>query len=364
MNSQYMVGMPIEQVSTPALVVDIEIMTQNMETMAKYLAKAKTQLRPHAKTHKTPAIGHMQMQAGAVGLCCATVGEAEVMVYSGIPEVMIANEIVDPVSLRRAVNLARQARVLMIVDDCENVKNLAAVARQYGVVVDVLADLDVGQGRCGSRSMEKLEQVAREVVKQKGLHLKGVFGYEGHLQFLTDREERTRKGREATGLLVKAAKELAGMGMNIEIVSGAGTGTHDIAAEFAEMTEIQAGSYIFMDGTYQKLGLPFQQSLTVMATVVSRPTDDLAVFDVGVKGISPERFYPSLQGLTCGIAEVKSLSEEHAVTNIAGGFDPKPGEKYHFVPSHCCSTVNLYDSMFVTRNGIVEAIWPVAARRA
>ena len=142
MNSQYMVGMPIEQVSTPALVVDIEIMTQNMETMAKYLAKAKTQLRPHAKTHKTPAIGHMQMQAGAVGLCCATVGEAEVMVYSGIPEVMIANEIVDPVSLRRAVNLARQARVLMIVDDCENVKNLAAVARQYGVVVDVLADLD------------------------------------------------------------------------------------------------------------------------------------------------------------------------------------------------------------------------------
>jgi 3-hydroxy-D-aspartate aldolase len=359
-----MIGMPIEQVSTPALVVDVEIMTKNMEMMANYLAKTKTQLRPHAKTHKTPAIGHMQMQAGAVGLCCATVGEAEVMVYSGIPEVMIANEIVDPVSLRRAVNLARQARVLMIVDDCENVKNLAAVARQYGVVVDVLADLDVGQGRCGSRSLEKLEQVAREVMKQKGLNLRGVFGYEGHLQFLTDREERTRKGREATGLLVRAAKELAGMGMNIEIVSGAGTGTHDIAAEFAEMTEIQAGSYIFMDGTYQKLGLPFQQSLTVMATVVSRPTDDLAVFDVGVKGISPERFYPSLHGLACGTAEVKSLSEEHAVTNIAGGFDPKPGEKYQFVPSHCCSTVNLYDSMFATRNGIVEAIWPIAARRA
>ncbi len=364
MNNTYFVGMPVTELPTPALVVDIEIMTRNMETMANYLTKVKTQLRPHAKTHKTPAIGHMQMRAGAVGLCCATVGEAEVLVYAGILEVMIANEIVDPVSLRRAVNLARQARVLMIVDDCENVKNLAAVARQYGAVVDVLVDLDVGQGRCGSRSLEKLEQVAREVVKQKSLNLKGVFGYEGNLQFLTDREERSHKGREATGLLVRAAKELAGMGMNMEIVSGAGTGTYDIAAEFAEMTEIQAGSYIFMDGTYQKLGLPFQQSLTVMATVVSRPTDALAVFDVGIKAISPERFNPSLQGVAQGCAEVKSLSEEHAVTNIAGGFDPKPGERYHFVPSHCCSTVNLYDSMFVSRNGIVEAIWQIAARRA
>ena len=228
----------------------------------------------------------------------------------------------------------------------------------------MLVDLDVGQGRCGCRSLEKLEQVAREVVNQKGLRLRGVFGYEGHLQFLPDREERSRKGREATGLLVRAAKELAGLGLNMEIVSGAGTGTYDIAAEFAEMTEIQAGSYIFMDGTYQKLGLPFQQSLTVMATVVSRPTDALAVFDVGIKGISPERFHPSLQGVAQGCAEVKSLSEEHAVANLAGGFDPKPGERYHFMPSHCCSTVNLYDSMFVSRNGIVEAVWPIAARRA
>ena len=364
MNNTYFVGMPVTELPTPALVVDIEIMTRNMETMANYLTKVKTQLRPHAKTHKTPAIGHMQMRAGAVGLCCATVGEAEVLVYAGIPEVMIANEIVDPVSLRRAVNLARQARVLMIVDDCENVKNLAAVARQYGAVVDVLVDLDVGQGRCCCRSLEKLERVAREVVNQKGLRLRGVFGYEGHLQFLPDREERSRKGREATGLLVRAAKELAGLGLNMEIVSGAGTGTYDIAAEFAEMTEIQAGSYIFMDGTYQKLGLPFQQSLTVMATVVSRPTDALAVFDVGIKAISPERFHPSLQGVAQGCAEVKSLSEEHAVANLAGGFDPKPGERYHFVPSHCCSTVNLYDSMFVSRNGIVEAVWPIAARRA
>ena len=364
MLGQYLIGMPVDQVPTPALVVDIEIVNQNLETMANYLAKVKTQLRAHAKTHKTPAIGHMQMRAGAVGLCCATVGEAEVMVYSGIPEVMIANEIVDPTSLRRAVNLSRQARVLMVVDDQENVKNLASVARQAGVVAQVLVDLDIGQGRCGARSLEKLVDLANAVKKESRLRLKGVFGYEGHLQFIPDREERTRKGKAATGQLVAAAKELTDRGMEIEIVSGAGTGTYDIAAEFDEITEIQAGSYIFMDGTYQKLGLPFQQSLTVMATVVSRPTEMVAVFDVGLKGISPERFHPSLQGCSGGQVEVKSLSEEHAVANISGDFDPRPGERYHFIPSHCCSTVNLYNSMIVSRNGIVEAIWPIAARRA
>ena len=364
MHGQYLIGMPVDQVPTPALVVDIELLNRNLELMANYLSKVKTQLRAHAKTHKTPAIGHMQMRAGAVGLCCATVGEAEVMVYSGIPEVMIANEIVDPTSLRRAVNLSRQARVLMVVDDKENAKNLASIARQFGVVAHVLVDLDVGQGRCGVRSMEQLVDLANTVKSEPSLRLKGVFGYEGHLQFIPDREERTRKGRVATAQLIAAAKELTGRGMEIEIVSGAGTGTYDIAAEFGEMTEIQAGSYIFMDGTYQKLGLPFQQSLTVMATVVSRPTETVAVFDVGLKGISPERFHPSLQGCSDRQVEVKSLSEEHAVANISGDFDPRPGERYHFIPSHCCSTVNLYNSMIVSRNGIVEAVWPIAARRA
>lgn len=363
MSGQYWIGMPVDQLPTPALVVDIECMNHNIETMANYLAKVKTNLRPHAKTHKTPAIGHLQLRAGAVGLCCATVGEAEVMVYSGIPDVMIANEVVDPLSLRRAVNLARQARVLMIVDDRQNVRDLAATARQYGVTVEILVDLDVGQGRCGARNLEQLVELAREVERSNGLQLKGVFGYEGHVQFIPDRQERTQKGQAANAKLVQAAKELAGLGMNIEIVSGAGTGTYDIAAEYPGITEIQAGSYIFMDGTYQKLGLPFEQSLTVLATVVSRPTEDVAIFDVGLKGISPERFNPSVQGCS-GMIEVSKLSEEHSVTHLSGAIDPRPGDKMNFIPSHCCTTVNLYDSMFVARDGVVEAIWPIAARRA
>ena len=364
MKGNYWIGMPVEQVPTPALVVDIEKMNRNLETMANYLTRVKTNLRPHAKTHKTPAIGHMQIQAGAVGLCCATVGEAEVMVYSGIRDVMIANELADPLSLRRAVNLARQARVVMIVDDRQNVRNLSAVAQQYGVTVDVLADLDVGQGRCGARSLEQLVELAREVRRAKGLRLKGVFGYEGHVQFIADRQERTRQGQTANEKLVRGAKELASLGMDMEIVSGAGTGTYDIAAEYPGMTEIQAGSYVFMDGTYRKLDLPFEQSLTVLATVVSRPAADVAVFDVGIKGISAERFNPSVQGSNAGMIHVEKLSEEHAVAHLTDAVDPRPGDKLHFVPSHCCTTINLYDHLVVTRNGVVEAIWPIAARRA
>lgn len=364
MKAQYLVGLPLEQVPTPALVVDIAVMNRNMEIMADYLARVGTRLRPHAKTHKTPAIGHMQMRAGAVGLCCATVGEAEAMVYSGIPEVLIATEVVDAGSLRRAVNLARQAKVLMVVDDRENVQNLSTVASQFGAEIDVLVDLDVGQGRCGARSLEQLTELAREVSRQPRLHLKGVFGYEGHVQFIPDRLERVRQGQAANALLAGAARELAGLGFDMEIVTGAGTGTYDIAAEYPGITEIQAGSYIFMDGTYQKLGLPFGQSLTVLTTVVSRPEEGVAVFDVGVKGISPERFNPSVQGKAAAQVEVYKLSEEHAVAHLSGSADPRPGDRMHFIPSHCCSTVNLYDSMIVARDGRVESIWPITARRA
>ncbi|MBP2627264.1 MAG: alanine racemase domain protein [Firmicutes bacterium] len=172
-------------------------------------------------------------------------------------------------AIRRTVNLARHARIMVIVDDLENVRQISVAARQYGVVLDVLVDLDVGQVRCGVRSIEQVVELARIVDKLPGLSLRGVFGYEGHVQFITDREERTRRGRAANTLLVQAARAVAGVGLNVDIVSGAGTGTYDIAAEFPEITEFQAGSYIFMDGTYQKLELPFEQSLTVLSMVVS-----------------------------------------------------------------------------------------------
>jgi D-serine deaminase-like pyridoxal phosphate-dependent protein len=360
---QYLIGLPAEQIPTPALLVDIDALMRNIERMSSFCAKANTNARPHTKTHKTPAIAHLQIEAGAIGVCCATIGEAEVMAAAGINDILIANEMIGEVTLRRTANLARHTRIIVPVDDVANVRDLAAAAKQYRTQLDILVDLDVGMGRCGARTIEQLIGLAKAVSDCPALRLRGVFGYEGQIQFIPDRDERTKKGRAANRFLVDAAETLCGMGFNIEIVSGAGTGTYDIAGGFPGITEIEPGSYIFMDATYNKLQLPFEQSLTVLSTVVSRSTDDLVILDAGSKGISPERFNPSVRGYEQTI-EIKKLAEEHAIGKMQPGIDPRPGDKMHLIPSHCCGTVNLYDHMYVTRNGVVEAVWPIAARRA
>ncbi|MDF2500442.1 MAG: alanine racemase domain protein [Anaerosporomusa subterranea] len=363
MNGQFLIGLSIDHLPTPAPVLDFTAFSHNLEYMSNYLAKGNTVIRPHAKTHKTPIIAHHQLRAGAKGVCCATIGEAEVMAYAGIDDILLANEVIGEDAIRRAVNLARHVELKVVADSLDNIETLSAAARQYGVILEVLVDLDVGLGRCGARTIEQLLLLAKAVHQSHSLRLRGVFGYEGQVQFIADREERTRQGRAANELLVEAAKTLSASGLPIEIVSGAGTGTFDIAAEFPGITEIQAGSYIFMDGTYQKLGLPFKQALTVLSTVISCPTNDLAILDVGLKGISPERFNPSIQGYETTI-EIKKLAEEHAVAQIQTGQALRSGMKVQLVPSHCCTTVNLYDYLYVCREGIIEAIWPIAARRA
>ena len=271
MSFQYLIGLPAEQIPTPALLVDIDALMRNIERMSSFCAKANTNARPHTKTHKTPAIAHLQIEAGAIGVCCATIGEAEVMAAAGINDILIANEMIGEVTLRRTANLARHTRIIVPVDDVANVRDLAAAAKQYRTQLDILVDLDVGMGRCGARTIEQLIGLAKAVSDCPALRLRGVFGYEGQIQFIPDRDERTKKGRAANRFLVDAAETLCGMGFNIEIVSGAGTGTYDIAGGFPGITEIEPGSYIFMDATYNKLQLPFEQSLTVLSTVVSRP---------------------------------------------------------------------------------------------
>jgi D-serine deaminase-like pyridoxal phosphate-dependent protein len=363
MSSPCLIGLEINQIPTPALLVDIDALLRNIEQMRRDMANARTNVRPHGKTHKAPAIAHLQIEAGAIGLCCATIGEAEVMASAGINNILVANEMVSEVAIRRTVNLARHTKIILPVDDVKNIQELSAAAQQYGTKLDILVDLDVGMGRCGARTIEQAVELAKAVRKCPSLRLRGLFGYEGHVQFIPDREERTKKGQAANQFLADSAKMLCGLGFNMEIVSGAGTGTYDIAGKFPGITEIEPGSYVFMDATYNKLGLPFEQALTVFTTVVSRPTDDVVVLDAGLKGISPERFNPLVRGCESSV-EIKKLAEEHAIGTIKSGVDPRPGDKMHLIPSHCCSTVNLYDQMYVTRKGVIEAIWPIAARRA
>ncbi|MHB1652587.1 MAG: DSD1 family PLP-dependent enzyme [Desulfitobacteriaceae bacterium] len=358
-----LIGLKKEMIPTPALVLDATILERNLANMSRYLSSKNVNLRPHIKTHKTAAIARLQMAAGAIGLCCATVGEAEAMASAGLDHILIANEVIGEDKIRRVINLARQVDLIVAIDNRENSAVLSRAAEAKRVKLGVVVDIDVGMGRCGVRSIQEAVALAKEIHQLRGIIFRGVMGYEGHAVFIEDRGERTRLGREANMRLVEGASAIRAAGIPVEIVSGAGTGTYDIAPEVPGMTEIQAGSYIFMDSTYEKIGLPFEQALTVLTTVVSRPNEDIVIFDAGMKSISVERSCPVVPSFPN--LEILKLAEEHAKGRLlTQNKELRPGDKVDFVPSHCCTTVNLYDYMYVVRDEIVEAIWPITARGA
>ena len=357
----YLIGIPENEIPTPALIVDVEVLEENIETMMNYLAGTKAALRPHSKTYKSPTIAHMLRRAGAIGQCCATVGEAETMVYSGLDGIFIASEVVGPAKIRRVVSLARYADVMVAVDSADNLADLSAAALDGGVTLGVLVDIDVGMGRCGVRTVEAAVQLAQKAHQAAGIALRGLFGYEGHAVMIVDREKREETGRASNVFLMEAVRAVEEKGIPVPIVTAAGTGTFDIASRHPGITEIEAGSFVFMDTTYGQLDIPFKQAISVLSTVLSRPTDDDVVLDVGMKGVSAERSYPVVR--ENGALEIRRLSEAHAGgTLVRADFDPRPGDKLHLIPSHCCTTVNLYDEMVVLRNGKVDAVWPTLAR--
>ncbi len=363
MDNGYLIGLSEELIPTPALLLDIAVAEKNMETIMGILSHANTSLRPHIKTHKTPMLAHLQMKAGALGLCCATVGEAEVMAHAGLDHILITSEVVGDDKVRRVVNMARYQDIMVVVDNDENLSLFSSVAGERGVKLGVLVDFDVGMGRCGVRSIKQAVELARKAHDARGIHFRGIMGYEGHAVLIENRSEREQVGRQANAMLVEAVKAVEAAGIPVEIVTGGGTGTFDIISEFPEITEVQAGSYIFMDRTYQKLELPFEQALTVLSTIISRPTDRDIILDVGMKAISVERACPTVQGLE-GL-EICKLSEEHANACLKNAdSDLRPGNKLKLIPSHCCTTVNLHHKMYIVRDGIIEAIWQIAARGA
>jgi len=363
MENSNLIGLSEKLIPTPALVLDADIFEKNMKTMMDYLAKTGVNLRPHTKTHKTPMIARQQMKAGAIGLCCATIGEAEVMVNSGLDHILIANEVMGEEKIRRFVSLGRYADVIVAVDNAENLKDISSAAAAINVSVGVLIEVDVGMGRCGVRTIGDAVELAKIAKELKGINFRGLMGYEGHAVFILDREERVKAGRAANTKLVAAAEAIRKAGIPVEIVSGAGTGTFDIAGEFPGMTELEAGSYIFMDLTYGKVGLPFEQSLFVLSSVVSCPDEETVILDCGMKAVSVERECPRV--VEYENLEILKLAEEHAKGHLKSKTPcPKPNDKVHLVMSHCCSTMNLHNKIHVVRNGIVEGVWQIAGRGA
>jgi D-serine deaminase-like pyridoxal phosphate-dependent protein len=358
----YKIGTPVDELDTPALLLDLPAFERNVASMAAFFAGKPASLRPHSKTHKCPQIALRQLEAGAIGITCAKVSEAEVMAGAGIRDILVANQVPGHSKIGRATELAKRCDLMVAVDDPENVRQLAQASAAKGVELRVLVEVDVGMGRCGVQPGQPALDLARQVDKAAGLKLEGLMAYEGHLVMVEDPGERARKVRASLEPLADTVALLERDGLPVPVVSSGGTGTYDITGTLPFVTEIQSGSYVLMDSKYRTIQPGFEPSLTVLTTIVSRPVPDRIVVDAGLKSMTTEFGWPlplDVQGLT-----VSYLSEEHGKLDLAepGQFDGRPGDRIRFMPSHCCTTVNLHEAFYVIQDGRLVDIWPIAAR--
>ena len=367
-SSEPFIGMQKTELDTPALLIDLDKMEANIQTMADFFTTVNAMLRPHVKTHKTPIISHKQIAAGAIGVTCAKLGEAEAVIHAGVRDVLIANQVVGSHKIARLINLARHSEIMVAVDNPQNVRDISAAAAAKGATVRMLVEVNVGMNRCGVESGKPALELAQQIRQSPNLKFEGLMGYEGHTVAKPDLKEREANVREAMQHLIDAKRHLEKYGVEVSIMSGGGTGTFNITGSIPEMTEVQAGSYVFMDSTYRNVegvGEQFDCSLSVLATVVSRPAPDRVIVDTGLKVLAKEFGIPQPIGIT-GV-EMTGLSEEHGTLKFVGQVSDAdvpltPGDKIEILPTHCCTTVNLHDRYYGIRNGIVESVWDIAAR--
>lgn len=357
-----LIGSPIAEIDTPSLLLDLDIMERNITQMADAFQGRNVKLRPHAKTHKTPIVAHKQLAAGAIGITCAKLGEAEAMVTGGVQDILIANQIVGRHKIARLMSLARHANLIVAVDDAQNVEELSQAAHTAGVSIRVLIEVDVGMRRCGVDAGEAALTLARHIEQAPGLQFAGLMGYEGHLVFVPSLTQRERRVRHDMQALLDTVSLLETNGLQVDIVSAGGTGTALITSTLPRITEIQAGSYVFMDGRYQTIeGVDFDCALTLLTTIVSRPKPDRIIVDAGMKTLTYEFGLPRFKGRED--LELLGLSEEHGTVRLT---DPSvsltPGDTLEIIPSHGDTTLNIHEYYYGVRNGRVETIWPIAGR--
>lgn len=363
------VGMSLDQVDTPALLLDLQAFERNLARLPQSLRGLKVQVRPHSKSHKCPQIALRQIAHGAVGVCCQKVSEAEAMVHGGVSDVLVANEVVGASKLARLAALAKRAHISVCADDAANVRDLERAAAAAGVVLDVMIEVNVGANRCGVESGDPALALARVIARSANLRFAGVHAYHGAAQHLRTPEQRRAAIAGAVSKVRDTVTLIERDGLRVEIVTGAGTGTYLLEATSQVYNEIQPGSYVFMDADYGRNlgddgqpGRQFEHSLFILATLMSHPTPQRAVVDVGLKAHSVDSGMPTVVGVP-GAAYTKA-SDEHGVIELSGPGTLALGQKIRLIPGHCDPTVNLYDWLVCYRGERVEEIWPVAARGA
>jgi D-serine deaminase-like pyridoxal phosphate-dependent protein len=354
------IGRPMSDLPTPALVVDRDAVDRNIATMMSALRGHTARLRPHVKVQKSPDLALLQVAAGAIGVTVATVWEAAAMAAGGITDILIANQVVGAAKVRAAAVLARATRLTVAVDDERNIAELSRAAVRAGSTLSVLVELDVGMARCGARSVPDAVRLGQAVERAPGLDLKGIQAYEGHCMLEPDPVKRRRFALEAMNAAAGALDAFAAAGLPHGTLSGGGTGTYDITGHDPRVTELQAGSYVFMDAFHGALVPGFEVSLTALATVVGRHGDTV-ILDCGRKSIGIDFVLPPIAGHDY---VARYYAEEHALFDVDDRFTADVGDHVRLVSGYAPTTVNLHDVLFVARADQVIDVWPVFPRGA
>jgi 3-hydroxy-D-aspartate aldolase len=366
----YVARIPRGQVRTPALLVDLDVLDANIAAMAARAREWGVGLRPHAKAHKCIAIARRLSAAGAMGTSCATVGEAESLFAGGIAGILITSPIATTEAFERIRLLVfRSADVRVVVDHPAQVEHLAAL----GLRTDrdrrlpVLVDVDVGNGRTGCRKISDALALAQRIAHCSALRFAGVQAYWGHLQQIANFEERRRRVQAEAQKLAGLIKMLTENGLKPEIVTGGGTGTHWIDAKTGLFTEVQPGSFIFLDSCYAPLQLspepsPFRRALSVATAVISANHPNRVIVDAGFKALATDSGKPvPVRGAPEG-ATYRFFGDEHGAIEFTTGDRPALGSVIELLPSHCDPTVNLYNRYLVVQGEAVVDEWPIVAR--
>jgi D-serine deaminase-like pyridoxal phosphate-dependent protein len=355
------VGINKNDLDTPVLWVDLDVLERNIALMASHCRTAGVQWRPHTKGIKTPAIAHKLLAAGALGVTCAKVGEAEVMAAAGITDILIANQVVGPHKITRLVNLRRHADVKVAVDNPTVAAAIGAAAVAKGVEIGVLIEVNTGMDRAGVSPGAPTVELARQVHQTPGLRLRGVMTWEGHTLASTDAEEKRRGIEQSIGQLLETVTACRDADLPMEIISCGGSGTYQVTANIAGITEIQAGGGIFGDMAYQGWGVSTEPALFVRSMVTSRPTPQRVILDAGFKTMPRGFANPKPLGLPAVQSFV--LSAEHGNIALEAPSDqPRVGDCVDIIVGYSDATVVLHDVLYGVRNGVVEAVWPVLGR--
>lgn len=358
------------EITTPALVLDLEALEANLDAMTAWAASQGIALRPHAKTHKCATIGRLQMDRGALGLCCAKLAEAEALATAGLDRFLLTSPVVGARRIARLLDLAGRCSELMVVaDDAGNLRELNAAAEAAGTTLDILIDVDVGQQRTGVRDAETALALAEVIAAAPALTLKGLQGYAGQVQHIPDFAERGLATAQSLGMLAAARDALQDAGHPCPLVSGGGTGTHALDPAAGVLSELQVGSYIVCDVEYDAVDLTgdgtrrFRDGLFVYTRVVSAEHDRFVTIDAGSKVLSMDGPPPEVAfGAPQGTAYACVGDEFGRLTLPPGSDKPRPGDLVGLVVPHCDPTINFFDWYHCVRGDALVDLWPIEAR--